>query len=359
MIGRTAGERELSVPTSTLITAAETRCARGREQDVAVLSKEFKDALSRIEPGVDATHAADAHAEVREVLGGDKDLTDWGLHTLLIGSYKREVSIRRVKDVDVFCELPELPDGQDPQGLLDKMANVLALEYGDRVYKNDRSVKVEFPDFDMHVDVVPARPSCDAWEIPDKDGGWELTHPVRFGELTTERNTDHDRNYVPVVKLVRQTRRALLAEAKPGGLFVEVAAYHAFLEIPAAGEDNTPASTAEYYTIALEKMSPLIRDHADGGNPLTNPALPDKELVVRATSAEFEAIASAWEKAALTARAALASDDEQESAEGFRSLLGENSDGEDVFTVPAKSESSAATAAGHRSLPSGKSPTFG
>lgn len=184
---------------------------------MSVLSKQFKDALAMIEPGEDAEHAAAAHAEVRDILADDDDLMEWGLHSVLFGSYRREVSIRRVKDVDVFCELPDLPDDQDPQDLLDKFASVLADEYGDRVSKNDRSVKVDFPDFDMHVDVVPARCADDAWEIPDRDGGWERTHPVKFSELSTPRNQDHDRQYVRTVKLLRQTRRALLHDAKPGG----------------------------------------------------------------------------------------------------------------------------------------------
>lgn len=188
---------------------------------MAVLSQQFKDALATLEPAADATHAATAHDEVRDRLDQDTQLINWGLHTLLIGSYAREVSIRRVKDVDVFCKLPDLPRSYDPQDLLQKFSDVLHDTYGDRVAKNDRSVKVEFPAFDMHVDVVPARPLGEVWQIPDRQGGWERTHPLRFGELTTQRNKDHDGHYVPTVKLLRQTRRALLADAKPGGLFVE------------------------------------------------------------------------------------------------------------------------------------------
>lgn len=326
---------------------------------MAVLSKQFKDALAAIEPGVDAASAAEAHAEVRDVLGGDADLSDWGLHTILIGSYKREVSIRRVKDVDVFCELPDLPDDHDPQDLLDKFAAILTDEYGKRVSKNDRSVKVDFPHFDMHVDVVPARNADDAWEIPDRDGGWEKTHPVKFGELTTSRNLDHNDNYVRAVKLLRQTRRALLGDAKPGGLFVEVAAYHAFGDIPDANSEDSPGSMAEYYTVALEKMAPLIRDHADGTGPLMNPALPSQELHVRATQGELDSIAEEWETAAADARTALKSDDDQEAGRLFQRLLGSNTDGDDVFTIPAASASAAATLSqGHRKLPSGESPTF-
>lgn len=323
---------------------------------MSVLSKQFRDALSTIEPRDDAVHAGEAHASVREVLAADDELMEWGLHSILIGSYRREVSIRRVKDADVFCELPALPDHQDPQALLDKFTTVLGDEYGDRVSKNDRSVKVDFPDFDMHVDVVPARSAGDVWEIPDRDGGWQRTHPARFSELTTARNQDHDGQYVRAVKLLRQTRRALRADAKPGGFFVEVAAYHAFASIPIASSDGSPGSMAEYYTVALETMAPILRDHADGTTPLMNPALPDQEIQVRATQEELDAIADVWHEAASDARNALGSENDQAAARTFKRLLGKNSDGEDVFAVPAVA---ASVSAGHRKLPSGESPTFG
>lgn len=327
---------------------------------MAVLSKQFKDALSTIEPGDDADYARDTHAEVRDVLAGDEELVAWGLKSLLIGSYAREVSIRRVKDVDVFCQLPDLPDDYDPQDLLDKMAAVLAEHYGDRVSKNDRSVSVDFPDFDMHVDVVPARPAGTAWEIPDKDGGWETTNPIAFGTLSSARNTDFGGNYVPIVKLVRQTRRALLGDAKPGGLFVEVAAYHAFDNIPLDDGDDALTSTAAYYTRGLTEMVPLIRGHADGSAPLSNPALPDQDISVRATHAQMDAIAEAWEEAADVAQEALSLNDDHDAAAKYSSLLGENSDGDQVFAIPAKaSGQSASRSAGYTSLPSGSSPTFG
>lgn len=327
---------------------------------MAILSKQFKDALSIVEPGDDADHARDAHAEVRDVLAADEELADWGLKSLLIGSYAREVSIRRVKDVDVFCQLPYLPADYDSQGLLDAVAAVLAEHYGDRVSKNDRSVKIDFPDFDMHLDVVPARPADDAWEIPAKDRGWELTDPLKFGTLSSSRNNDFGGNYVPIVKLVRQTRRALLGDAKPVGLFVEVAAYHAFTNLPLDDAADALTSTAAYYTRALDEMAPLIRGHADGSAPLTNPALPDQDLRVGATQEEMDAIADAWDEAWKLADQALSSDDDHDAAATYSSLLGVNSDGDQVFSIPAKANSvSAGRSPGYTALPSGSSPTFG
>jgi hypothetical protein len=335
---------------------------------MSVLTKQFKDALTVIEPGDDAVSAAAAHAEVRDCLADDQELVAWGIHTVLIGSYAREVSICRVKDVDVFCELPKLPDDYDPQNLLHKMAMVLAECYppvdGEaRVRKNDRSVAVDFPEFDMHVDVVPARPCADAWEIPKKSGGWERTDPVEFGKLSSARNTEYDGFYVPTVKLLRQTRRALLGASKPGGLFIEVAAYHAFELLPLPNAVDALKSNAEYYTRALEEMVPLVRNHADGSAPLANPALPDQDLVAKATQAEWDALVEKWEYAATSAKLAFESEDVHDAARRYQELLGENSEGEQVFTLPAKQSTSSLTSASDRPgrdrLPSGASPTFG
>lgn len=333
-----------------------------KEGPVAVLSKQFREALTAIEPGEDAEHAAEAHAEVRRVLDATADLKDWGLETLLIGSYRRQVSIRRVKDADVFCQLPSLPDNVGPQDLLDRFLSTLSDKYGDRVSRNDRSVKVDFPSYDMHVDVVPARPDGELWEIPNKGGGWETTHPLRFNKLTSECNAAHGEQYVPTVKLLRQTRRALMGTAKPGGFFIEIAAFHAFQSIPTHGTTGSPSSTAEYYAVALEKMAPILWAHADGSAPLLNPAVPEQHLHVRATAAELKDVAATWECAATSARTALDEADEHVAAQAFHKLLGTNSEGELVFQVPSRSaaaEGAARLRPGYASLPSGDSPTFG
>lgn len=329
---------------------------------MAVLSKQFREALAAIEPAEDARHAAEAHAEVRGVLDARDEFKEWGLETLLIGSYRRQVSIRRVKDADVFCQLPGLPDNMDPQELFDRFLECLADKYGDRASRNDRSVKVDFPIFDLHVDVVPARPVGDLWEIPDKDDGWETTHPLRFNELTSDCNSVHDEQYVPTVKLLRQTRRALMGPAKPGGFFIEIAAFHAFQGFPTGSSPSSPTSAAEYYTLALEMMAPLLWSHADGSAPLLNPAVPGQELHVRATEEELRAVAAEWERAAGRARVALDEADVHAAAQTFHELLGMTSDGESVFPVPTRSaaaEQATRVQPGFASLPSGDSPTFG
>jgi hypothetical protein len=71
------------------------------------LSSYFVEAMGRIEPLDDANNAKIAHAEVSDVLKQSQALRDLGIEPKLIGSYARDVSIRRVKDVDVFGRLTE------------------------------------------------------------------------------------------------------------------------------------------------------------------------------------------------------------------------------------------------------------
>ena len=71
------------------------------------LTSYFEKACSNVEPEADdVSNASAAHQEVRDVLQADETLAGWKIDSCLIGSYDRHVSIRRIKDVDVFCRLP-------------------------------------------------------------------------------------------------------------------------------------------------------------------------------------------------------------------------------------------------------------
>lgn len=95
---------------------------------------------------------------------------------ILIGSYKRRVSIRRMKDVDVFGRLPDLAADVAPKTLLTEFERVLARAFPavdgtKRVRRQARSLQVSFPEFEgLYVDAVPARP----WTSPLGFTAWEL-----------------------------------------------------------------------------------------------------------------------------------------------------------------------------------------
>ena len=336
---------------------------------MAHLKQQFKDALSSIEPGDDKANAPEAHRLVRDALEADTKLTEYGVDPVLIGSYKRSVSIKRVKDVDVFVRLPDLPNDVTSKDILDRFFTVLHAEFGSdddghrRTKRQDRSLPVSFPESDLYVDAVPARPYWDGetWEIPQKgdEDEWVRTNPEKLTSLSSEMNAAHDGYYVPTVKLLRQTRRSLLGSGKkPGGFFIEVATYQAFASGLVSGNDH-----AEYYVSALEEVSKILDDYVTLGIGVNDPTLPGHTISIRATDDELDAAKTRFADAAETAREALDEEDEGKAALAFQGLLGKNGDDETVFPMPPGfnedgSKRASAISAGARTVPAGTR-TFG
>jgi hypothetical protein len=297
---------------------------------VAQLITQFEKACSNVEPeSSDVKNAAAAHQAARDVLDNHPDLADKGIDTVLIGSYKRHVSIRRVKDVDVLSRT----DGLDMRAseALDLFERVLSADDafgGDRVDRQDRSIKVTFPDYGLHVDAVPARPAADGdyWEIPDRDGEWTSTNPEELTRLSSEMNNEYDDLYVPIVKLIRQTRRANLGK-RPGGLYFEILTYHAFK----AG--LTGDNLAQLYVAALRSVADQLQEVVDGGE-VDDPTMDGEYIKVRVTAAQMKTAATKF--GALATKAEKALEDETCPATlAFREILGRNSDDEWVFPMPA------------------------
>jgi hypothetical protein len=324
---------------------------------MAVLTTEFDAALRNIEPSDDdIDNAPGAHKDVRRVLKAEDTLDSYKINPVLIGSYKRSVSILRVKDVDVFCRLEALPEDVAPEDLLAHFEQVLVDEYGkDRVKKQARSVQVSFPEFDgLYVDAVPARPAGDVWEIPERESNeWQETNPEKLTSLSSAMNDTHGDLYVPTVKLLRQTRRTLL-DKRPGGLFVELALYNACDRELVNGKNH-----AEFYASSLEGAAVLIAEHASGDH-MPDPTMPGNTVKIRATDAQLQTAKEQFEAAAIKARDAYVTKDRCAAAKAFRELLGGNDDHEYVFPMPedcnqdgTKKASATPIVAGDRTVPAG------
>uniref|UniRef100_UPI003D8C301A SMODS domain-containing nucleotidyltransferase n=1 Tax=Gordonia sp. B7-2 TaxID=3420932 RepID=UPI003D8C301A len=334
---------------------------------MAHLKQQFKDALSSIEPGDDEANAPEAHRRVRDALEADAKLAEYGVSPVLIGSYKRNVSIKRVKDVDVFVRLTDVPWTVTSKDILDRFFTVLHAEFGSdddghrRTKRQDRSLQVSFPEYDLYVDAVPARPYGDVWEIPQRGDvdTWVRTNPEKLTSLSSEMNTTHDSYYVPTVKLLRQTRRSILGVGKkPGGFFIEAATFQAFSSGLVSGNDH-----AEYYVSALEQLSQIIGNYVDYGLGVNDPTLSGHTISIRATDDELEAAKTRFAEAAENARGALNEEDEGKAALAFQKLLGKNGDSETVFPMPPGfnedgSKRASAISAGARVVPAGTR-TFG
>lgn len=330
---------------------------------MAILSGQFTKALESIEPSPDdKANAPKAHYAVRDALASGDDLKGWGLSPILIGSYKRDVSIRRVKDVDVFCRMQDIGDDVAASTVLSTFFKVLDAEFGtdadgnNRVKPQARSVTIEFPELDdLHVDAVPARERSDGyWEIPTRDGGWQATNPDELTSLKTTMNDTYAGNYVRLVKLVRQTRRTVL-DARPGGLFVEMALYDACVN----GKVSKDGLTIGYVT-ALEAIAGYLEDKISWHRSLADPTMLGQTLTFRATEKQWETARDKFRSAASKARDAYEESDRGKAAVAFRALLGKNGDDEVVFPMPpgynddgTKQQSASLITPGSSNVPAG------
>ncbi len=341
------------------------------------LTTQFVAALSNIEPTTaDKDNAPKAHVEVSDALAADPVIADWDFKPILIGSYKRQVGIRRIKDVDVFGRLFAVDDNVLPKELLGEFERVLRKAFATvdgrmRVKRQARSLQIAFPEYDgLYVDAVPARTwtsptGLQVWQLPkredgDDPDGWQATNPEELTAITTELNdVDHaDGLYVPTVKLLRQTRRSLLGKAKPGGLTVELAAVHAFR----TGRVQGPTH-ADFYASALQETGTVLYDAFVLGLGLDDPTMPGEKAVIRGTDEEKRALATAFLDAAAQAKTAVRSTDKCAAAKTFRDLLGTAVDdvGDTGFVFPMPDTCNAdgtakrftAVSAGDRTVPAG------
>jgi hypothetical protein len=305
------------------------------------LEEQFEGALARIEvSGPKRDRAIKAHEEMRGVLEADPKLQEWGIETVLIGSYARRTGIYPGKDVDVFVKLTKLTtEDAEPATVYNRVRDVLVDHYGDRAKPQARSIKVEF-DFDgdgFSVDAVPAvrmgerwaipRRKTELWESPDVAERWVETDPEKLAELTTERNKSpkvgHQGAYVPTVKLVRQTRRHHLGDQKPGGLYFEILTFWAY---------QSGAITGDCFAEILAQTLRAVATQLASGEATTDPVLgrpykPTPERDDLANAAEkFDELAAKAEDALRA--------DKCKAAALWREILGKNGRGW-VFGLPA------------------------
>jgi hypothetical protein len=319
------------------------------------LPAQFNQAVSNVTINEEKrTRAIEAHTEVRTLLESDEVLTSWGIDTFLIGSYGRQTARYPGKDVDIFLRLVNLTVDADPADVYRRVADVLVTRYGladagGRVTLQARSVKVDFApptgrgELGFSVDAVPAVPKGQHWAIPNRNRDswteradrWILTDPIEFHSLTNTvanngPSVNSDNAYRQIVRLLRQIRHTHLGEAKPGGLYVEIAAYYAWRDGLVRG-----ASWAELLTASLRQVA-FIFERSAFGEGLKDPVL-QTPLKPALDAAVWRQAASKFAELATKAERALGADKCQ-SAKAWREVLGTNDRGQ-VFPLPSGCDS--------------------
>lgn len=321
---------------------------------MSTLDKEFTQAVRNVTIRDEKqARAIAAHTEVRELLEADAELREWGINSILIGSYARLTARYPGKDVDVFLRFTELSARHDPAKIYNAVQRVLVAEYGlkgedpnGRVTPQPRSLKIDFPDPDeplgdtsFSIDAVPAVPLQGHWGIPNRDRQewdkedrrWIKTDPVQFAAdtnalsvATWSPQVGGDNAYRPVVRLLRQVRHVHLGDQRPGGLFVEVAAFHVWKARLVAG-----STWADLLTSTLEQVARKFAECEANGLPDPVFGTPMKPVLHPGV---WTAAAHAFNGFATLARQALDADRCQ-AAKIWREILGTNDRGQ-VLMLP-------------------------
>ncbi len=159
-------------------------------------------------------NASDRQNEVRDYL-----VTKFAIaRSFLTGSYKRHTKTKPLRDIDIFFVLAESERdyrSKAPSVVIGAFYDALVDKYGDKaVRKQGRSVNVDFgvvidaednTDYRIvSVDVVPAFPLGDDYEIPDTDTGkWIKTNPEIHARKAIEAHQAFSNEWKGLVRMVK------------------------------------------------------------------------------------------------------------------------------------------------------------
>ena len=179
------------------------------------IDEAFRKFKSRLELNdKEQANASSRQKEVREYLDTKFEIAN----SFLTGSYARHTKTKPLKDIDIFIVLKESQRhyrNKAPSVVLDDFYNALVEKYGKKaVRKQSRSVNVDFGiviDADdntdyrvVSVDVVPAFPLADNYEIPDDDAGkWIKTNPKSHADKATSAHQAFSNEWKGLVRMVK------------------------------------------------------------------------------------------------------------------------------------------------------------
>lgn len=238
--------------------------------------------LSQTEQG----DAARRHREVRDVLAEKLDVT----HDFLTGSYGRNTKTKPLHDVDVFVELGDVTESDDPNDVLKRVDDVLVEEYGrSRVTVDRPAVRVDFGpenpganDKVMSIEVVPAIAKDGHHRIADPTKtGWMSTDPSVHADLATAANKAFSDRWKPMVKMLKKWNDHNGEPVVPSFLIEVMALKLIHGEWTAA----FPREIRAFFADAVDRIGEVWPDPAGLGSPVTDQLHVDRMLLEQARGA--------------------------------------------------------------------------
>jgi hypothetical protein len=304
----------------------------------------FQSLLKNIQPSDDRLELAKVlPGEVREWLE-DHDFETVDPHTLLTGSYGRQVAVGNIHDVDVLLFVAEEERNATPNSTLIRLKQLLD-DYPDTVITagQRRSVRLEFPDHDLHLDIVPAalvdglgKPL----EVPDRTREkWIESDPLGYGRSLSEANAEYGRKLVPLIKLIKAWRDQNFKIKRPKSYVLEVIVYESMTGNHLRWEDcGWSVTLASFFGRIADRWRSLIED-GEGVPRVHDPQLGN--VISRWERSHFETFMRRIEEARTASAAAVrweADDRLEDAVEIWSGLYGDLWPNEEGVKTLARAE---------------------
>lgn len=272
---------------------------------------------------------------IKEIVGAlrdwlaESDLETVSPHTRLIGSYARSTAVLWVKDVDVLVFVGSDALDRTPNALLLELRRVLD-GYPDAVVEASgqrRSIRLELPEHDLVVDVVPAvAPNGldEPLEVPDRPREeWIDSDPLGYMSRLSKLNEEHEGKVVPLGKLTKSWRDVNMKIRRPKSYMLEVMVLDAVESgaVKLCGE-SWPSILAQLFARWEAKYRKLM-DESDGVPRIFDPQL-GHLISADWLRSEFETFMRRVQEADAIARRANAAESEEEASAEWARLFGEH-----------------------------------
>lgn len=302
----------------------------------------FDALLKKINPSPDRVDVVSRlHGEVRDWLE-DHDYETCSPHSRLIGSYARHTAICDIKDVDVLIFLPKSTLDRTPESVLRELKKVLQ-EYPNSTVETSpqrRSIRMDFPEEDCTIDVVPAVAEDGIAEplwIPDRrQQEWIRSDPLGYGDTLSAANANHGKKLVPQVKFSKAWRDVQMARRKTKSYLLEVIVYQ---EVTNGAITLSGKSTAQNLCDFFEHIEAKWRSLMDQGSGTPRVRDPQLGTILKWERPPFETFMRRIREAAKAARKAVDAASDEDAAKEWEKIFG------DLWPTPEEVEEEAQRAA--------------
>ena len=265
---------------------------------MTTVAEAFEICRKRLE--ITQTEQDDASRRQQEVRGHVQAAFDVD-RDFLTGSYARHTKTKPLKDVDIFFVFGPGDQGrcsESPAKTLDAVQECLRARYdNDQVERGRRSIGVTFEKSSptqaddgkvFGVDVVPASPCGDHYEIPDEVlDDWIETNPEIHKTKATAKNAELSKSWVPLVKMMKGWNAVAGKPIKPSFL-IEVMA----LELVEPPFNSYPDELRRLFAAMADRIDDVWQDPAGLGPAVSDQMTPAMCDAARAALVDAERAAA-------------------------------------------------------------------